>query len=350
MKAMSIFTALAALVLAHDAAARDQILVVGSSTVFPFATMVAERFGKSGDFKPPILESTGTGGGMKLFCAGVGAEYPDMANASREITDSELKSCAANGVTAITEVKIGFDGIVIANNISMPPLDVTLDQLYLALAKEVPERDAAGAFKAIPTIYQKWSEIDPALPRYRITVYGPPPTSGTRDAFMELVMLPGCRAFAGIRAALQESGTDGGARAREVCQTLRGDGGYIEAGENDELIVQKLEAYPIAFGIFGYGFLHANADALQGATINGVQPTFDSIAGGTYPISRSLYIYVKNANSRSVPGVREFLAEFTSEEAIGPAGYLVAKGLVPLPPEQRVEARFSAETLKPLTN
>jgi phosphate transport system substrate-binding protein len=349
MKAMSIFTGLAALALAQDAAARDQILIVGSSTVFPFATMVAERFAKSGDFKPPIIESTGTGGGMKLFCAGVGAAHPDIANASREITDSELKSCAANGITAITEIKIGFDGIVIANNTSLPPLDVTLDQLYLALAKEVPNGKSGGAFEATPTTYQKWSDIDPALPRYRITVYGPPPTSGTRDAFIELVMLPGCRAFAGIRA-LQESGPDGEARAREVCQTLRHDGGYIEAGENDELIVQKLEAYPIAFGMFGYGFLHANADTLQGATINGVQPTFDSIAGGTYPISRSLYLYVKNANDRSVPGVREFLAEFTSEEAIGPAGYLVAKGLVPLPPEQRVEARFSAETLKPLTN
>jgi phosphate transport system substrate-binding protein len=349
MRTLNIVIALAALALARDGAARDQIFIVGSSTVFPFATAVAERFGKSGDFKRPIIESTGTGGGMKLFCAGVGAEHPDIANASREITDSELKTCAANGVTAITEVKIGFDGIVIANNISLPPLDVTLDQLYLALAKEVPNGKSGIAFEAIPTTYQKWSDIDPALPRYRITVYGPPSTSGTRDAFVELVMLPGCRAFAAIRA-LQEPGADGEARARQVCQTLRDDGGYIEAGENDELIVQKLEAYPIAFGIFGYGFLHANADTLQGATINGVQPTFDSIAGGTYPISRSLYIYVKNANARSVPGVREFLAEFASEEAIGPAGYLVAKGLVPLPPEQRVEARFSAETLKPLTN
>jgi phosphate transport system substrate-binding protein len=258
---------------------------------------------------------------MKLFCAGLGDEHPDIANASRELTDGELKSCAANGVTAITEIKIGFDGIVIANNVALPPLDVTLDELFLALAKEVPNGETGAGFKVIPTPYQKWSEIDPALPRYRIEVYGPPPTFGTRDAFIELVMQPGCLALAPIRA-LKESGADGEARAREICQTLRDDGGYIESGENDDLIVQKLEGYPIAFGIFGYGFLYQNADTLQGATINGVQPTFESIAGGTYPIARPLFVYVKNAQARTIPGVREFLAEFTSEEAIGPSGYL----------------------------
>jgi phosphate transport system substrate-binding protein len=349
MNVATIVLALAALALAHEATARDQIRIVGSSTVFPFATAVAERFGESGEFKTPIVESTGTGGGVKLFCAGLGAEHPDITNASRKFTDRELENCAANGVTAITEIKVGFDGIVIANNVLLPPLDVTLDELYLALAKEVPDDDTGARFEAIPTTYQKWSEVDPALPRYRIEVYGPPPTSGTRDAFVELVMRPGCLALAPIRA-LAESGDDSQARAQEVCQTLRDDGRYIEAGENDDLIVQKLEAYPIAFGIFGYGFLHQNADRLQGATVNGVQPTFESIAGGTYPISRPLYVYVKNAQARTIPGMREFLAEFTSEGAIGPAGYLVDKGLVPLPPEQRVESRFNAETLKPLTH
>ncbi len=289
MRAASIVIALAALLFGVDAAARDQIHIVGSSTIFPFATAVAERFGQSGEFKTPIVESTGTGGGVKLFCAGLGPQHPDIVNASRKLTDDELKSCASNGVTAVTEIKIGFDGIVIANNVSLPPLDVTLDELYLALAKDVPN-DANGAdFKAIPTPYQKWSEIDPALPRYRIEVYGPPPTSGTRDAFIELVMQPGCLASAPIKA-LMDSGADGAARAREVCRTLRDDGGYIESGENDDLIVKKLEAYPIAFGIFGYSFLYRNADTLQGATINGVQPTFDSIAGGTYPIARPLYV------------------------------------------------------------
>jgi phosphate transport system substrate-binding protein len=349
MRAATILIALAALAPPHEATARDQIRIVGSSTVFPFATAVAERFGKGGEFKTPIVESTGTGGGVKQFCAGLGAQYPDMVDASRKLTDSELKSCADNGVTAITEIKIGFDGIVIANNVALPPLDVTLDELYLALAKEVPNGETGARFEAVPTTYQKWSEIDPALPRYGIEVYGPPATSGTRDAFIELVMQPGCLALAPIRA-LKESGSDGAARAREVCQTLRDDGRYIEAGENDDLIVQKLEAYPIAFGIFGYGFLYQNGDTLQGATINGVQPTFESIAGGTYPISRALYVYVKNAQARTTPGIREFLAELTSEGAIGPAGYLVDKGLVPLPPEQRVESRFNAETLKTLTH
>ena len=240
MKAVIIMIALAAVPLAHQAAARDQIRIVGSSTVFPFATAVAERFGKSGEFKTPIVESTGTGGGVKLFCAGLGADHPDLANASRQLTVGELESCAANGVTAITELKIGFDGIVIANNVALPPLDVTLDELFLALAKEVPNRETGARFAALPTAYQNWSEIDPALPRYRINVYGPPPTSGTRDAFIELVMQPGCLAFAPIKA-LKDSGADGAARAREVCQTLRADGAYIEAGENDDLIVQKLE-------------------------------------------------------------------------------------------------------------
>jgi phosphate transport system substrate-binding protein len=243
MRAATIVIALATLLLAQEASARGQIHIVGSSTVFPFATAVAERFAKSGEFKTPLVESTGTGGGMKLFCAGLGDEYPDITNASRELTDSELKSCAANGVTAITEIKIGFDGIVIANNVALPPLDVTLDELYLALAKEVPNGKTGAGLEVIPTPYQKWSEIDPALPRYRIEVYGPPPTSGTRDAFIELVMQPGCLALAPIRA-LKESGADGEARTREVCQTLRDDGGYIESGENDDLIVQKLEGYP----------------------------------------------------------------------------------------------------------
>jgi phosphate transport system substrate-binding protein len=349
MKRPVIVAVLFALTFAHEAVARDQIRIVGSSTVFPFASTVAERFGKNSQFKAPIVESTGTGGGMKLFCAGVGAEHPDIANASRRITESELKDCATNGVADITEIKIGFDGIVIANSVSLPPLDVTLDQLYLALAKEVPNGEAAAGFKAIPTTYRKWSDVDPDLPRYRISVYGPPPTSGTRDAFLELVMERGCLEFAPLKA-LRDSGTEGEARAQEICRTMRDDGGYIESGEDDNLIVGKLESYPAAFGIFGYSFLHENADKLQGATINGVQPTFDSIAGGTYPISRTLYLYVKNAHAQTIPGVREYLAEFTSEEAMGPVGYLADKGLIPLPPEQRVESRVIAEALTPLTH
>ncbi len=348
MRALTI-AAVAALALAPEAAARDQIRIVGSSTVFPFATAVAEQFGKGGDFKTPIVESTGTGGGMALFCAGLGEEHPDIANASRKITESERKSCAANGVAAITEIKIGYDGIVIANSDSLPPLDVTLDQLYLALASEVPNGETGAGFKAMPTTSKKWSDINSRLPRYRISVYGPPPTSGTRDAFLDLAMEPGCLSFAPIKA-LQADSADGATRAAAICRTLREDGGYIDSGEDDNLIVQKLENYPAAFGIFGYSFLYRNADKLQAATINGVQPTFESIATGTYPISRTLYVYVKNAHAQSIPGMREYLAEFTSEEAFGPAGYLADKGLIPLPPEQRVESRVIAEALTPLTN
>jgi phosphate transport system substrate-binding protein len=349
MKAATIIAGLLALTLADQAAARDQIRIVGSSTVFPFATTVAERFGKSGQFKAPIVESTGTGGGMALFCAGLGAEHPDIANASRKITDSERKACAANGVAEITEIKIGFDGIVIANSVSLPPLDVTLDKLYLALAREVPNGEAGEGFKAVPTTYKKWSDVDSRLPRYRISIYGPPPTSGTRDAFLDLVMEPGCLSFAPIKA-MQEAGEDGAKRATEICRTMRDDGSYIDSGEDDNLIVRKLESYPAAFGIFGYSFLYQNADKLQGAVINGVSPTFESIAEGSYPISRTLYIYVKNAHAQTIPGVREYLAEFTSEEAMGPVGYLAERGLIPLPPEQRVESRVIAEALTPLTN
>jgi phosphate transport system substrate-binding protein len=349
MKAVTLIAALAAFTLAQQAAARDQIIIVGSSTVFPFAAAVAEQFGKSSQFKAPIVESTGTGGGMKLFCAGIGEAHPDIANASRKITDSELKTCTDNGVTEITEIKIGYDGIIIANSVEMPPLAVSPDQLYLALAKEVPNGADGAAFKAVATTYQKWSDVDPSLPGYKIVVYGPPPTSGTRDAFVEQVMDQGCLAFAPIKS-LKESGEEGAKSADLICGTMREDGGYIDSGENDNLIVQKLEAFPAAFGIFGYSFLHENADKLHGAVINGVAPTFESIATGAYPISRTLYIYVKNAHASSIPGMREYLAEFTSERALGPVGYLVDKGLIPLQPEQRVESRVIAEALTPLTN
>jgi phosphate transport system substrate-binding protein len=231
----------------------------------------------------------------------------------------------------------------------MPELSLTLAEIYLALAKEVPNGEAGTGFQAVPTMYKEWRDVDPSLPGYAIKVYGPPPTSGTRDAFLDLVMEPGCLSFAPIKA-LKERDAEGAKRAQEICRTMREDGGYVDAGENDELIVQKLEAYPAAFGIFGYGFLHQNADKLQGATINGVLPTFESIAGGTYPISRQLYVYVKNAHAQTIPGVREYLAEFTSEEAMGPVGYLADKGLIPLPPEQRVESRVTAEALTPLTH
>jgi phosphate transport system substrate-binding protein len=321
---------------AAGAEARDQIRIVGSSTVFPFSTAVAEQFGKTGGFKTPVVESTGTGGGFKLFCAGVGVDHPDMTNASRAIKDSELKSCAENGVAEVTEVKIGFDGIVLSNSKAGPQMAITIPQIWLALAKQVPVNGALA-----PNPYKNWNEIDPSLPAEKIEVLGPPPTSGTRDAFVELVMDKGCEGLAEVEAL------EGDAR-KAACQTIREDGAFIEAGENDNLIVQKLEANPAAFGIFGFSFLDQNTDKLQGSTVDGEVPTFENIAAGAYPVSRSLFFYVKNAHVGVIPGIKEFVAEFVSERAAGEEGYLADKGLIPLPADERAQTMQSATALKPM--
>ena len=335
--------ALAAVLIAGwavSAEARDQIRIVGSSTVFPFATAVAEEFGKTSSFKTPIVESTGTGGGLKLFCAGVGIDHTDIANASRRIESSEIETCAENGVTEIVEVKIGFDGIVVANSRAAGGIDLSLRQLYLALAKDVP---VGGQIVANP--YEKWSELGAGLPDIPIAVFGPPPTSGTRDAFVELAMDGGCKGIAELDA-LKESDVT---RHKAVCQTLREDGAFIEAGENDNLIVQKLAADPNAFGIVGYSFLDQNIDTIQGSRIAGAEPTFDAIAAGTYPLSRPLFFYVKKAHLGLVPGIAEYLAEFTSDKAMGEEGYLADKGLIPLPDDQRNQSRESATLMTPLS-
>jgi len=324
-----------ALAMATGAAqARDQIRIVGSSTVFPFSTAVAEQFGQTSGFPTPVVESTGSGGGLKLFCSGVGEEFPDITNASRRIKDSEVATCAENGVADIIEVKIGFDGIVLANSRTEPHMNISIPQLWQALATNVP--DADGNLIANP--YTTWSEIDPSLPNYKIRVMGPPPTSGTRDAFVELVMDGGCKAFPSV-AALKEADKD---HFEEVCQSIREDGAFVEAGENDNLIVQKLEADPEAFGIFGFSFLDQNVDKLQGSAIDGVDPTFDNISTGDYPVSRSLYFYVKKAHIGVVPGIQEYIEAFTSEDAWGPFGYLADKGLIPLPDADREDARENA--------
>ncbi len=338
MKQTLAIAALAVLAYAAPAEARDQIRIVGSSTVYPFTSAVAEQFGKTGGFKTPVVESTGTGGGIKLFCAGVGEGHPDIANASRKIKESEIKQCAEHGIDAITEVKIGYDGIVLATSKERPAVALSLAQLWLALAKEVP---AGGGLVANP--YEKWSDIDPALPDQKIEVLGPPPTSGTRDAFVELALDKGCAGFPEVAALADDA-------RKAACQTVREDGAFIEAGENDNLIVQKLAANPNAFGVFGYSFLDQNLDKLHGATIDAVAPTFEAIADGSYPVSRSLYIYVKNAHVGAVPGMREFLAEYTSDRAAGEEGYLADKGLIPLPEAER--ARVAADTLalRPLTD
>lgn len=334
--------AAAALALAASAAltktgeARDQIRIVGSSTVFPFAAAVAEEFGKTTGHKTPVVESTGSGGGLKLFCAGVGAAHPDVTNASRRIKSSEVERCGKNGVLDITEVKIGHDGIVLANARAAPAFSITLQQLFLALAKDVPQDGAL-----VPNPYGSWNEIDAALPATRIEVLGPPPTSGTRDAFVELAMEGGCKTFPAIKALKKADK----AQYKAVCHSIREDGAFVEAGENDNLIVQKLEANPAALGIFGYSFLDQNRDKVQGSVIDGVAPTFDAIADGSYPVSRSMYFYVKKAHVGVIPGIEEYVATFTSEDAWGPYGYLTDKGLIPLPDADRQAMRDQATAM-----
>ena len=333
-----------ALAFAAQAAAqdmRDTIRIVGSSTVFPFSTAVAEQFGRISDFPTPVVESTGSGGGLKLFCAGIGMEHPDVTNASRRIKSSEVERCASNGIDEITEVKIGYDGIVLGNARSSGQLSIDIAQLWLALAAEVPAAD--GSIVANP--YAMWSDIDPRLPTVAIRVMGPPPTSGTRDAFVELVMEKGCKAFEAV-AVIKETDKD---RYEGICALIREDGAFIEAGENDNLIVQKLEADPDAFGIFGFSFLDQNKDRIQGSKVGGVDPTFDNIAMGDYPVSRSLYFYVKHAHIGVVPGIQEYVKEFTSEDAWGPFGYLADKGLIPLPGDERAAMAASARATTPFS-
>jgi len=321
---------------------RDTITAVGSSTVYPFSTVVAERFGKSTNFKTPKIESTGTGGGMKLFCASNAIDTPDLSNASRRMKKSEFDMCVKNGVTSITEVLVGYDGIVVANSNKSKTMKITRKELFLALAKEVPAKNGSEVLVANP--YKLWSDINPTLPANKIEVLGPPPTSGTRDAFAELVLEGGCKKFAWIKAIKKQNKS----KYKEICHSVREDHAYIEAGENDNLIVQKLTANPKAFGIFGFSFLDQNSDALQGSIIDGKSPSFEAIADGSYPVSRPLYFYVKNAHVNKVPGILEFLKEFTSEAAMGEDGYLTDKGLIPLGEEKLASVRENVLSLTPL--
>ncbi len=331
-------TVVAGIAVAGSAAeARDQIRVVGSSTVYPFATVVAEQFGKTSQFKTPVIESTGSGGGLKLFCSGVGVEHPDITNASRRIKQSEIDKCAKNGVNDITEIKVGYDGIVLANAKTAPVMKITKQQIFLALAKNIP--DGKGGLKENDNM--KWSDIDPSLPASKIEVLGPPPTSGTRDAFAELALEGGCKTFKEIKAIKKTDKK----KYKAVCHGVREDGGYVEAGENDVLIVRKLEANPAAFGVFGFSFLDQNADKVQGSLIGNVGPTFDAIAVGSYPVSRSLYFYVKVAHVGKVPGIKEFVSTFTSEQMYGLDGVLSERGLIPMPDAERAKFRKDAEMM-----
>jgi phosphate transport system substrate-binding protein len=325
--------------IAGQALARDEIRMVGSSTVFPFATAVAEEFGKTGGFKTPVVESTGTGGGLKLFCDGVGTGTPDITNASRRIKKGEVETCGKNGVIEIHEVKIGFDGIVFAHLKSATPFALTREQIWKALAKEVL---VDGNW--VPNPYKNWSDVDKSLPNQKIEVLGPPPTSGTRDAFNELAMEGGCSKISAIEALKKEDEK----RFKAVCQSLREDGAYIEAGENDNLIVQKIEENKNALGVFGYSFLDQNRDKLAALLIDDVQPTYEDISSGKYPISRTLYFYVKKAHVGVIPGIKEYVDTFLKEETFGPDGFLADKGLIALPDADREAVRKSSANMDDL--
>jgi len=328
----------ATLALAGTAQARDQIRIVGSSTVYPFTTAVAEQFGRTGG-KTPVVESTGTGGGLKLFCSGVGVEFPDITNASRRIKKTEVEQCAQNGVKDIVEVKIGYDGIVIANAKKGARVSLTREQIFKALAKQVPVNG-----KLVDNPYKTWDQIDPSLPKAKIEVLGPPPTSGTRDAFVELVMEESCKKVPEIEALKDDKKAHAAA-----CKSVREDGAFIEAGENDNLIVQKLDANPNAFGIFGYSFLDQNKDKVQGSIVEGAEPSYENIADGKYPVSRPMFFYVKKAHVGQIPGIQEFVTEFTSDKAWGPDGYLADKGLIAMPDAERKDWATKAQGLSPLS-
>jgi phosphate transport system substrate-binding protein len=317
--------------------ARDQIRIVGSSTVYPFATVVAEAFAKSTGMKTPIIESTGTGGGVKLFCAGVGDDTPDFVNASRKMKRAEFETCAKNGVTDVVEFKIGYDGLTLSTSAEGPDANFTRKQLFLALAKQVPDKDG----KLIDNPYKNWKDIDPSLPDEKIEVLGPPPTSGTRDSFAELMLKKGAQEFESL-TALETADVNA---FDAVWKAFRTDGAYVEAGENDNLIIQKLIANPKAFGIFGYSFLEENAGKLKAAAIEGDKPDYASIANGNYKGARLLYIYMKKDHVGTVPGMLEFVTEMTSQQAIGEDGYLLEKGLVGL---KTCDAEWSAASIDTL--
>jgi len=342
-KLLALSAALTASAISMSAnAQRDYISVVGSSTVYPFSTVVAERFGKSTKFATPKVESTGSGGGLKLFCSGVGSATPDITNASRAIKSSEIKLCAKNGIKDIIEVTVGYDGIVLANTTAAKQFSLSRREIFLALAKNIPNPD--GSETLVDNPYKTWSEINPILPTTKIEVLGPPPTSGTRDAFAELALEGGCKTFPFIKAIKKQDKK----KYKAICHAVREDGAYVEAGENDNLIVQKLVANPTALGVFGYSFLEQNSDKVQGSIIDGKLPTFDAIAEGDYPVSRSLFFYVKKAHIGVIPGIEQYLAEFTSEKAMGEYGYLAEKGMIPMTEEERASVLSTVKNLTTL--
>jgi phosphate transport system substrate-binding protein len=325
--------ALVTIAFASAAQARDQIRIVGSSTVYPFATAVAEQFGKTSGFKTPVVESTGTGGGLKLFCAGADENSPDIVNASRRVKQSELDACAANGVKDVSEIVIGYDGIVIAKAKSGKPMALTREMIFKAIAKTVPKDG-----KIVANPYKKWSDVDPSLPKDDIVVFGPASNHGTRDALVELVMDEACEHFPEIKALTGDA-------KKVACEAVREDGGYIEVSENYTVTLQKLSALPYAVGILTFSYLDQNGDKIQGATVEGQQATYDNIASGKYPLSRPLFFYVKKSHVGVIPGIKEYIAEFTSEKAWNKDGYLAQKGLIAAPDAQRKSEAAKAKEL-----
>ena len=319
---------------AGGGATRDSVSAVGSSTVYPFATRVAESFSRNTDFASPIIESTGTGGGMALFCSGTGADTPDIVNASRAMKKSEFETCQANGVTEITKIQVGLDGIAFASANGGIDFNLTPEIVYKAIAAN-PYGEANA--------YKNWSDIDPSLPNKPILVYGPPATSGTRDALNELVMMVGCEANEAM-AAIEEEDED---RFEAICTEVRTDGAFIEQGEQDNLIVQKIESNPDTIGVFGFSYLEANTDRVHGLTMNGVEPTYENISSFTYIGARPLFIYVKNAHLDAIPGLREFVAEWMNSWGAG--GPLAEVGLVPNPEDVMAASNAAATQFTPLT-
>lgn len=352
-----------------EAQSRDSIRIVGSSTVFPFTTATSENFGATSGFRTPVVESTGTGGGMNLFCAGVGMRHPDITGASRRMLPSEFELCRRNGVREITEIPIGYDGIVITRAAGTPSVDFQRRDLFLALASTIPMPvDEAGepVFSAsgqvlagrdfndvagyscsafIPNPHRRWSDVSNDLPSDRIEVIGPPPTSGTRDSLIELAIQPGARSIDCLDA-LRASDRS---RFEEITSRLREDGPWIDGGENDNVIVQTVANSGTAFGVFGYSYLEQNTDRLRAASIEGVEPEYDDISEGVYPVARSMYVYIKNQHVAAVPGISEWVEELTSEDAFGPFGYLADRGLVALPESRRGGVREHGRSLTPLT-
>jgi len=327
--------------LAHADGGRDYVALVGSSTVFPFASAVAEHFGKANPkFKTPKVESTGTGGGIKLFCGGVGVQFPDIANASRRIKASELDACTANGVKDVVEVKVGYDGITIATKKGAPAFKLSRKDLYLALAKQVPDPKEPATLIANP--YKTWSQVNKSLPNLPIQMFGPAPNHGTRDAFAELVMTNGCESFDSLKAMKEEDEK----RFQKVCTQIREDGVWTDVSEDYALVLGKLQSNPNAVAVFTFSYLDQNGDKISAATIEGKTPTFESIADGSYPVSRPLFIYVKKAHVGVIPGIKEFVAEFLSDKAMGADGYLSDRGLITMRAAELAKARKDANDLR----